>query len=113
MPYFVARALGSTLLLLVAESNVEFTGKGFWSMALGSIQWAVGRVCGKGLDGPGYLLERLMWVLHAEEEVLDIGCRTENSRKKTVLKTKILHTLIVRQHRCEDFVVFGCEGIVQ
>ena len=31
-------------------------------MALGSIQWAVGRVCGKGLDGQGCLLGRIMWV---------------------------------------------------
>ena len=46
-------------------------------MALSSIQWAVGRVCGKGLGGQGCLLERVMWVLQAEEEVLDIGCRTE------------------------------------
>jgi len=47
----LATALGSTLLLLIAGSNVVFTGRGFWSMALGSIQWAVGRVCGNGLDG--------------------------------------------------------------
>jgi hypothetical protein len=47
----VARVLGSTLLILTAGSNVGFTGIGFWSMALGSIQWAVGRECGKGLDG--------------------------------------------------------------
>jgi len=59
----VARALGSTVLLLVAGSNVGFTGRGFWSMSLDSIHWAVGRECGKGLDGQGYLLERLMWVL--------------------------------------------------
>ena len=36
-------------------------------MAVDSIQWAVGRECGKGLDGRGYLLERLIWVLQAEE----------------------------------------------
>jgi hypothetical protein len=47
MPHSVARALGSTLLLLVAG----FTGRGFCSMALGLIHWAVGRVCGKGLEG--------------------------------------------------------------
>jgi len=51
MPHSVARGLGSTLLLLIAMSNVGFTGRGFWSMALGSIQWAVGRECGKGFDG--------------------------------------------------------------
>jgi hypothetical protein len=51
MPHSVARALGLTLLLLIAGSNVGFTGIGFWNVALGSIQWAVGRVCGKGLDG--------------------------------------------------------------
>jgi len=94
----VARSLDSTLLLLTAGSNVGFTGRGFWSMALGSIQWAVGRVCGKGLDGQENFLERLMWMLQAEEEVLDVGCRTEISRKKTVLRTKILQTLIVQQH---------------
>jgi hypothetical protein len=54
-----------------------------------------------------------MWVLQAEEEVLDIGCRTELLRKKTVLRTKILQTLIVQQHCCEDFVEFGCQGIVK
>jgi len=47
VPHSVARALGSMLLLLI----VGFTGRGFWSMALGSIHWAVGRVCGKGLAG--------------------------------------------------------------
>ena len=31
-----------------------------------------------------------MWVLEAEEEVLDIGCRTEISRKVPVLNTEIL-----------------------
>jgi len=82
MPHSVARALGSTLLLLFAGSIVGFNGRGFWTMALGSIQWAVGRECAKGLDGQGYLLERLVWVLQAEEEVLDNGCRTEISRKK-------------------------------
>jgi hypothetical protein len=46
MRHSMARALGLTLLLLIAGSNV-----GFWSVALGSIQWAVGKVCGKGLDG--------------------------------------------------------------
>jgi len=51
MSHSVARALGLTLLLLIAGSNVGFTGIGFWSVALGSIQWDVGRVCGKGLDG--------------------------------------------------------------
>jgi hypothetical protein len=45
MPHSVARALGSTLLPLFAGSVVGFTGRGFWTMALGSIQWAVGRVC--------------------------------------------------------------------
>jgi hypothetical protein len=60
MPHSVARSLGSTLLLLIARSNVWFSGRGFWSMALGSIQWAVGRECGKGLDGQEYLLERLL-----------------------------------------------------
>jgi hypothetical protein len=86
----LARVLGSTLLILIAGSNIGFTGWGFWDMVVGSIQWAVGRRCGKGLDGQGYLLERLMWVLHAEEEVLDIGCRSEISRKKPVLSTEIL-----------------------
>jgi hypothetical protein len=51
MPSAVARSLGSTLLLLIAGSNVGFTDRGFWSMALGSIQWAVDRECGRGLDG--------------------------------------------------------------
>jgi hypothetical protein len=82
-------------------------------MALGSIQWAVGRVCGKSLHGRGYLFERLVWVLQAEEEVLDIGCRTEISRKKTVLRIKILQTLIVQQHHCANFVEFCCQTIVQ
>ena len=45
-------------------------------MVLGSIQWVVGRVCGKGFDGQGYLLERLMWMLQAEEDVQDIGHKT-------------------------------------
>ena len=91
MHHSLARALGSTLLILI----VGFTGRRFWDMAIGSIQWAVGRECGKGLDGQGYLLE--MWMLPAEEEVPDIGCRTEMSRKTTVLRTKILQTLIVQQ----------------
>jgi hypothetical protein len=95
MHHSLARALGSTLLILIAGSNVGFTGRGFWDMAMGSIRWAVGREYGKGLDGQGYLLERLMWVLQAEEEVLDIGCRTEISRKTTVLRMKTLQTLIV------------------
>ena len=90
MHHSLARALASTLLIIIAGSNVGFTGRGFWDVAVGSIQWAVGRVCGKGLDGQGYLLERLMWVLQAEEEVLDIGCRSEISRKTTVLRTEIL-----------------------
>jgi len=51
MHHSLARSLGSTLLLLIAGSNVGFTGRGFWSMALGSIHWAVGRECGKGLGG--------------------------------------------------------------
>jgi len=63
MPHSVARALGSTVLLLVVGSNVGFTGRGFGSMSLGSIHWAVGSVCGKGLDRQGCLLERHMWVL--------------------------------------------------
>ena len=50
MPHSVAMALGSTLLLLIAGSNVGFTDRGFWSMALCSIQWAIGRECCKGLD---------------------------------------------------------------
>jgi len=54
-----------------------------------------------------------MWVLQAEEEVLDIGCSMEIWRKKTVLRTKILQTLIVQQHCCENFVEFRCQGIVQ
>jgi len=49
MTQSVARAVGSTLLLLIARFNVGFTGRGFWSMALGSMQWAVDRECGKGL----------------------------------------------------------------
>ena len=55
MPHSVSRALGSILLLLIAGSNVGFTGRGFWSMSLGSKQWAVGRECGKGLDGQGWI----------------------------------------------------------
>jgi len=97
MHHSLARALGSTLLILIAGSIVGFTGRRFWDMAIGSIQWAVGRECGKGLDGQGYLLEMFMWMLQAEEEVPDIGCRTEMSRKTTVLRTKILQTLIVQQ----------------
>jgi len=90
MHHSLAGAPGSTLLILIAGSNVRFTGRGFWDMAVGFIKWPVGREYGKGLDGQGYLLERLMWVLQAEEEVLDIGCRTEISRKTTVLRTEIL-----------------------
>jgi len=112
MPHSLARALGSTLLLLIAGSNVGFTGGGFWCMALVCLQWAVGRECGKCLDGQGYLLERLMWVLQAEEIVLDVGCRIVMSRKKTVLRTKLLETLIVQEHRCKNFVEFGCQHIV-
>jgi len=44
---------------------------------------------------------------------LDIGCRLEISRKKTVLKTKILQNLIVEQHCCENVVAIGCQCIVQ
>ena len=62
MPHSVARALCSTLLIFIAGSNIGFTGRGFWSMALG-------RKCAKGLGGRGYLLERLLWMLQAEEEV--------------------------------------------
>jgi len=51
MHHSLARALGSTLLILIAGSNVGFTGRGFWDVAKGSIQWAVGRECSKGLGG--------------------------------------------------------------
>jgi hypothetical protein len=51
MHYSLARSLGSTLLILIAGSNVGFTGRGFWDIAVGSIQCAVGRERGKGLDG--------------------------------------------------------------
>ena len=34
-------------------------------------------------------------------------------KKKTVLRTKILQTLIVQQHCCENFVEFGCQLVVQ
>jgi len=44
MPHSVARALCSTLLIFIAGSNVGFTGRGFWSMALD-------RKCAKGLGG--------------------------------------------------------------
>jgi hypothetical protein len=43
---------------------------------------------------------------------IDIGCRAEISRKKTVLRTKILQTLIVQQHYCGNIVKFGCQHIV-
>ena len=33
---------------------------------------------------------------------LDIGCRAEISRKKAVLRTKILQIVIVQQHSCEN-----------
>ena len=46
----MARALSSTLLKFIAGFNVGFSGRGFWSMALGFMLWAVGRECGKGLD---------------------------------------------------------------
>jgi hypothetical protein len=75
--------MGSTLFLIIEGCHVGFTGRGFWRMVLVSLQWTVGRMCGKDLDGRGFLLESLMWVLQAEEEILDIGCRTEISRKKT------------------------------
>ena len=39
------------LFILVAGSHVGFTGRGFWDMAMGSIQGAVGRECSKGLGG--------------------------------------------------------------
>jgi len=52
-------------------------------------------------------------MLQAEEEVLDIGCRPEISWKKTFLRTKILGNLTLWQHHCENFVEFGCQGIVQ
>jgi len=51
MHHSLARALGSTLLILIAGSNVGFTGRGFWDVAIGSIQWAVRRECSKGLGG--------------------------------------------------------------
>lgn len=51
MRHSLARALGSTLWLLIAGSNVGFTGRGFWSVALRSVHWAVGRECGKDLGG--------------------------------------------------------------
>jgi len=35
---------------------------------------------------------KVVWVLQAEEEVVDVGCRTEIWRKKTVLRAKILQT---------------------
>jgi hypothetical protein len=44
---------------------------------------------------------------------LDNGCREEISRNKTDPRTKILQTLIVQHHCCENFVEFGCQGIVQ
>jgi hypothetical protein len=46
----LVRALGSTLLILIAGSNVGFTGIGFWDMAVGCILWAVGIVYSKVLD---------------------------------------------------------------
>ena len=57
--------------------------------------------------------KKLMWMLQAEEEILDIGCRTEISKKTIVLRTKMLQTLIVQQQHCENFVEVGCQGIVQ
>ena len=65
------------------------------------------------MDKDGYLLGRHMCLLQPQEEVLDIGCRTEFTRKKTVLRSQLLQTLIVQQHCCENFVEFGCQGIVQ
>jgi hypothetical protein len=35
MHHSVTRALGSTLLILITGSNVGFTGRGFWDMAIG------------------------------------------------------------------------------
>jgi hypothetical protein len=50
MHHSLGGALGSILLLLIAGSIGEFTGRGFWSMAVGCMLWTVGRECGKGLD---------------------------------------------------------------
>jgi len=50
MHHSLARALDSTLLILIAGSSVGFTGRGFWDMAVGCILWAVGIVCSKALD---------------------------------------------------------------
>jgi hypothetical protein len=95
MTHSVAKALGSTLLLLIARSNVGYSGRGLWSMALGPIQWAVGRECGKGLDRQGYFFGKAYVGVTGRGRNLDIGCRAEISRKKTVLRTKILQNLIV------------------
>jgi hypothetical protein len=50
MHNFLAMAVGSTLLILIAGSNVGFTGRGFWSMAVGCVLGGVGIVCIKALD---------------------------------------------------------------
>jgi len=50
MHHSVAGAWGSTLLILIAGSNVGYIGKGFWDMAVGCMVWAVGIVCSKTLD---------------------------------------------------------------
>jgi hypothetical protein len=109
----VARALGSTVVLLVAGSHVGFTGRGFWSVALGSIQWAVGRVCVVRV----LMVKDICW-----KGICGCYSHRKNPRywiqdgilkKKTVLRTKILQTLIVQQHCSENFVEFGCQGIVQ
>jgi hypothetical protein len=49
MHHSLAMALGSTLLILTAGSNVGFTGRGFWDVTVGSMLRAVGIVCSKAL----------------------------------------------------------------
>jgi hypothetical protein len=49
MPCSVARALGSTSVMLVAGSIVRGDWQRVWGMALSSVPWAVDLVCGVAL----------------------------------------------------------------
>ena len=62
MHHSLAWAQSSALLILVAGSNVGFTGRGFCDVAVSCMLWAVGIVCSKALIDEGLWLESLKLV---------------------------------------------------
>jgi hypothetical protein len=61
------------------------------------------------LHDHGHLLERLVWVLKAENLML----QDSNLAEKNLLRTQILQDLNVGQHHCEHLIQIGSQSIGQ